>query len=578
MILHYFQKRFALSQKGANDLFKGVIFTTLLNIALMLPAAFTYFFLKDYLTPLLEPGTSSIHGIGFYIGLALFLGIIMYLIARIQYWSTYTKIYDESATRRISLAEKLRKLPLAFFGEKNLSDLTATIMDDSTQLEQTFSHAIPQLIASFLSVTLIGIGLFFFNWQLALALLWVVPVALLIIAITKRKMLQKHYELYKTKRDVSENIQGGLENIQEIKAYNLHKNYTDKLDNQLNILEKTLINSELIVGSFLNISYIILKLGIATVLITGVILVANHSVDLFTFLIFLILGASIYNPITEVFNHLAVLIHLDIRINRMKEMENMPTQQGKTTFKPKHFDITFKNVSFEYESNKRVIDHLSFTAHQGETTALIGPSGGGKSTTAKLAARFWDIQKGTILLGGEDISKIDPETLLQYYSVVFQDVVLFNTSILENIRMGNKSASDQEVYHVAKLAQCDAFIQALPNKYETRIGENGDNLSGGERQRISIARALLKDAPIVLLDEATASLDVENETKIQKALSALIQNKTVLIIAHRMRTVANADKIIVLSKGAIIESGSPQELLEQKGWFYHTQTCQANTQ
>jgi ATP-binding cassette subfamily B protein len=563
----FVQKKLALSKKGAKDFIKGTLCTTLLNIALMLPAVFIFLFLEEYLAKVLDPSATITHGYGYYILLGLGFMAVLFIVAMIQYKSTYTTIYEESANRRISLAEKLRKLPLAFFGEKNLSDLTSTIMNDNTDLEHTFSHTVPQLFASIISIGLIAVGLFFYNWQLSLALFWVVPFASAILIIAKRKIDKENKKGYKSKRDVSEAIQEGLDTIQEIKSYNQEGVYIKGLDSTINVYERRLISGELLTGVFVNSSAAFLKLGLASVVIVGANMVATGATSLFVYFIFLMISASIYNPINEVFNNLAALLYLNVRINRMNEMQAMPIQQGKTDFSPSNYDIEFKNVSFAYEEGKQVLQNVSFTAKQGEITALIGPSGGGKSTSAKLAARFWDIDKGTITMGGQDIGEIEPETLLKNYSVVFQDVVLFNASIMDNIRLGRHGATDEEVLHAARLAQCGEFVSKMPEGYHTVIGENGDTLSGGERQRISIARALLKNAPIVLLDEATASLDVENETKIQAGISELIRNKTVLIIAHRMRTVANADKIVVLENGNVAESGTPDELKQQKGIF-----------
>lgn len=566
-MLNIIKKRFALSTKGAKDFCKGVFFTTILDIALMLPAVFVFLFLEDYLQPILNPSSSVLHGVTYYIIVGLIFIVAMYIIAVIQYRSTYTTVYDESANRRISLAEKLRKLPLAFFGEKNLSDLTATIMDDCTDLEHTFSHAVPQLLASLISITLIAIGMFFYNWQLTLALFWVVPLALAIILISKKKISKDFKSSYLDKRAVSEQIQEGLDTIQEIKSYNQEDDYLKTLDEKIDQYERRQTKGELLTGVFVNGSQSILRLGLASVIIVGANLLATGTVDLFTYLIFMVIGSRIYGPVSEVLNNLAALFYLDVRIKRMNEMEALPIQQGDTNFHPTDYNIVFNNVDFSYESGKQVLKNVSFTARQGEITALVGPSGSGKSTAAKLTARFWDIQSGEILLGGQNISGIEPETLLKNYSVVFQDVALFNASIMDNIRIGKRDATDDEVMRAARLAQCDEFVTRMPQGYSTIIGENGETLSGGERQRVSIARALLKDAPIVLLDEATASLDVENETKIQAGISALVRNKTVLIIAHRMRTVANADKIVVLVNGQVVETGTPEELKKKKGIF-----------
>ena len=563
-MIEVIKRRFALSTKGAKDFCKGVFFTTLLDIVLMLPAVFVFLFLEEYLRPVFQPSVSVTHGILYYSILGIIFMIVMYIFAVLQYRSTYTTVYDESANRRISLAEKLRKLPLAFFGEKNLSDLTATIMDDCTDLEHTFSHAVPQLFASIISILLITVGMAFYNWQLTIALFWVVPLAAAILLFSKKEIQKSNESNYLNKRMVTEHIQEGLDTIQEIKSYNQERDYLEKLDASIDTYEKVLTRNELVLGILVNGSQSVLKLGLASVIIVGANLLASGTIDLFTYLIFMVIGSRVYAPISEVMNNIAALFYLDVRISRMNEMEALPVQHGTTDFTPKGYDIEFQQVDFAYEQGKQILKNLSFTARQGEKTALVGPSGSGKSTAARLAARFWDIQSGKITLGGQDISRIDPETLLTNYSVVFQEVVLFNASIMDNIRIGKRDATDEEVRRVARLAQCDEFVTKMPQGYQTIIGENGETLSGGERQRISIARALLKDAPIVLLDEATASLDVENETKIQAGISELVRNKTVLIIAHRMRTVANADKIVVLENGSVAEMGTPDELKKKK--------------
>jgi ATP-binding cassette subfamily B protein len=566
-MLNIIKKRFALSTKGAKDFYKGALFTILLDIALMLPAVFAFLFLDDYLRPAFNPSASVAHGVMYYLLLGAAFMLVMFIIAVLQYRSTYTTVYEESAGRRISLAEKLRKLPLAFFGEKNLSDLTATIMQDCTDLEHEFSHSVPQLFASIVTIALIAAGMFFYNWQLSLALFWVAPVALAIILLAKKQMSKDFKRNYQDRRNVTEHIQEGLDTIQEIKSYNQENDYLEKLNTKIKAYEKSQLKGELLTGVFVNGAQSILKLGLASVIITGAMLLASGSVDVFTYLIFMVIGSRIYAPVGEVMSNIAVLVYLDVRIGRMTEMETLPVQQGTTVFNPENYDIEFKEVDFSYESGRQVLRKASFTVRQGEITALVGPSGSGKSTAARLAARFWDIRSGKITLGGQDISKVEAETLLKNYSVVFQDVILFNTSVMDNIRIGKRDATDEEILRAAGLAQCDEFVTKMPQGYHTVIGENGDTLSGGERQRISIARALLKDAPIVLLDEATASLDVENETKIQAGISELVRNKTVLIIAHRMRTVANADKIVVLDNGSVVETGSPDELKKQNGLF-----------
>ena len=563
-MIKYFQNRFALSEKGAKDLRRGIAFSTLLNLALMLPPSYLFLFLMEYLEADSRIGQ---HTLWFYVLLAVVLMCVMFFISRWQYDSTYTTIYDESAQRRISLAEKLRRLPLAFFGERNLSDLTSTIMEDCTSLEQIFSHAVPQLFASVLSMLIIAVSLFFYDWRLAVALFWVVPMALGTLLLARRMMDKSFERNYHIKRSVTEQVQEGLECVQEIKSYNGEAEYNQRFDSKLKAYEKELINGELVAGSFVNLSAMLLKLGMPTVIVAGAWLLQRGDVSIFVYLAFLLISAMVYNPIQEVCNNLAILTFLDVRINRMKEMEAMPEQEGSKEVKMDNYDIEFRNVSFAYETEKQVLHNVSFTAKQGEVTALVGPSGGGKSTTAKLAARFWDIDGGKILLGGNDIAHIDPETLLRNYAVVFQDVLLFNASVSDNIRIGKRDATDEEVRRVAQLAQCDDFISRMPQGYDTVIGENGETLSGGERQRISIARALLKDAPVILLDEATASLDAENETKIQAGISELVQGKTVIIIAHRMRTVRNADHIVVLGGGTVIEQGTPEDLMAKGGEF-----------
>lgn len=563
-MIKYFQNRFALSEKGVKDLRRGIAFSTLLNLALMLPPSYLFLFLMEYLE---ADSCIGQHTLWFYVLLAVVLMCVMFFISRWQYDSTYTTIYNESAQRRIGLAEKLRRLPLAFFGERNLSDLTSTIMEDCTSLEQIFSHAVPQLFASVLSMLIIAVSLFFYDWRLAAALFWVVPLALATLLLARRMMDRSFKQNYRVKRSVTELVQEGLECIQEIKSYNGEAEYNRSFDNRLKAYEKELVNGELVAGSFVNLSAMLLKLGMPTVIVAGAWMLQHGDVSIFVYLAFLLISAMVYNPIQDVCNNLAILAFLDVRINRMKEMEAMPEQEGSKEVKMDNYDIEFRNVSFAYETEKQVLHNVSFTAKQGEVTALVGPSGGGKSTTAKLAARFWDIDGGKILLGGNDIAHIDPETLLRNYAVVFQDVLLFNASVSDNIRIGKRDATDEEVRRVAQLAQCDDFINRMPNGYDTIIGENGETLSGGERQRISIARALLKDAPVILLDEATASLDAENETKIQAGISELIQGKTVIIIAHRMRTVRNADHIVVLGGGTVIEQGAPEDLMAKGGEF-----------
>ena len=560
----YFQNRFALSEKGAKDLQRGILFSTLLNMALMLPPTYLFLFLMEYVGWHHGPQQPSLW---LYLLLAAGLAAVMFVVSRWQYDSTYTTVYNESAQRRISMAEKLRRLPLAFFGERNLSDLTSTIMEDCTQLEQTFSHAIPQMFASVLSMLAIAVSLFCYDWRLALALFWVVPLGGGVLLLARRRLDRTFEHLYRVKRGVTEQVQEGLECVQEIKSYNGEKDFCRSFDKRLKSYERELEKHELAASVFINLSAVLLKLGLPSVILAGAWMLQRGEVTVFVYLAFLIVAAMVYNPIQDVYNNFVVLAFLDVRINRMKEIEAMPVQAGSQGLTISNYDIEFRNVSFAYEACKQVLHNVSFTARQGEVTALVGPSGGGKSTTARLAARFWDIDGGQILLGGCDIATIDPEELLKSYAIVFQDVLLFNASIADNIRIGRRNATDEEVQRVARLAQCDDFIGRMPQGYDTIIGENGETLSGGERQRISIARALLKDAPVILLDEATASLDAENETKIQSGISELVRNKTVIIIAHRMRTVLGADHIVVLDAGTVAEQGTPAELIAKQGEF-----------
>ena len=560
------ERRFALSPTGARDLKRGILYSTLLNLTFILPSVFVFFFFSDFLRPAFGRGEAK-YGWQLYLILALAFTLVTAVISYLQYSSTFMAVYRESADRRIRVAEKLRRLPLSFFGRHDLSDLTSTVMADNTELEHTFSHAVPQLFASIISVVLITLSLCFYDWRLSVALLAPLPLVVLIVLVTRRMLRGRFQESYRLKRQVTEDIQQGLENIREIKAYRGEQAYLRALDHSLNILEEEMIRDELLASVCMNASVVLLRLGLAFVAILGASLLQAGTLDLMAYLVFLVFGSSVYIPIEEVLNYSILLSYLDVRISRMRQIEEMPVQTGKAEVTIRRYDIAFDHVSFAYESGREVLHDISFTARQGEVTALVGPSGGGKSTIAKLAARFWDIEEGRITLGGRDISQIDPEALLAHFAIVFQDVVLFNASVMDNIRIGRSGATDEEVIEAARLARCEEFVSQLPEGYDTLIGENGQKLSGGERQRISIARALLKDAPVILLDEATASLDVENETLLQQGISELVRDKTVLIIAHRMRTIRRADQVIVLREGRITESGSPEELLAQGGDF-----------
>ena len=563
---NWIKNRFVLSDEGTKTFIKGVFWTTWHYLSLMLPLSFVFLFLKEFMAKMQNPSAEP-QNFWIYIVIAVVIYLVMYFIYALSYDSTYESVYSECKKRRITLAEKLRKLPLAFFGKKDLSDLTSTIMNDVNALEMIFSHAVPEIFAVAAMLVICAVALIIYNPLMAAALLWVAPFAGLLIYLSRKLQFKNFKHTYNAARVITEDIQESLENIQEIKSYCEEESVSKALDDHSKFYEKSQIKGEFMSGVILNGAQIFLKLGLASVLIFGSILLAQDKLSVFDYLVYIVCASTIYSPIYLVLNNMTELFFLDVRLKRFKEMDDMEIQRGSTKFEPADYDIEFKNVDFYYNEEKQVLKKASFTAKQGEITALVGPSGSGKTTAAKLAARFWDIQGGTITLGDEDISRIDPETLLKNFSIVFQDVVLFNASIRDNIRIGKRDATDEEILRAAKLANCDDFVQKLPQGYDTVIGENGDTLSGGERQRISIARAILKDAPIVLLDEATASLDVENESKIQQSISELVQNKTVIIIAHRMRTIANADKVVVLQNGQVVETGSPAELKAKGGLF-----------
>lgn len=557
------QHKYALSEQGAKDMIKAFVSVTISDIVLMFPVGMLYFLVKDYMG-----GTLGGRG-GFYLAGSLICLALIAITTYIQYNATFFATYVESGVRRITLAEKLRKIPLSFFGKKDLSDLTSTIMADCATMETVSSHVIPELIGACISTALVALSLFFFDWRMALAALWVLPVSFLIVGCSGKVQNSLSRKQMKLKMDCADGIQEGLETVRDLCANNAQDDYMKGLDKKIKAVEKHAIVTELGMAVFVASAQMILKLGIATVALTGGILLAKGSIDVLTFFMFLLVVSRIYDPMQISLQNLAAMISANIQSERLDEILSHEIQTGTDQLSHKGYDITFSNVRFSYDRKESVLKDVTFTAKQGEVTALIGPSGGGKTTVSRLAARFWDIEKGKITVGGMDISKINPETLMSLYSIVFQDVTLFNNTIMENIRIGRQDATDEEVIVAAKLAHCDEFAQKLPDGWQTMIGENGSELSGGERQRISIARAFLKDAPIILLDEATASLDVDNETLIQEALSKLIRNKTVLIIAHRMRTVANADKIVVLKDGVVAEEGTPDELSGKDGIYHH---------
>lgn len=570
-MIKFLMKKYALSRQGAKDLIIATISCVVHNLTLMLPVSLLYLLVSD-----LMGGSVPQNHLWIYI-VGMVAAVLLILFSyRWVYGATYYATYKESSVRRISLAEKLRKLPLSFFGKRDLSDLTTTIMADCTTLEQSFSHWIPEFFGSMISTVIIAVCLFIFDWRMALAALWVLPVSLAIVAFSGK--VQNYFTRRQTeaKLAVADGIQEALETMRDLKSNNAEEKYLKGLDKKIDLQEKRMIASELGGALFVVPAGMILKLGIGTVALVGGMLLANNAITVLTFFMYLLVVSRLYDPLSSSLQNLAAIISTNIPIERMNEIENYPVQPGTAELKTNGYDIVFDNVSFAYNTGEQVLSGVSFTARQGEVTALIGPSGGGKSTAAKLAARFWDADSGKITLGGTDVKTVDPEKLLSAYSIVFQDVTLFNNTVMENIRIGRQNATDEEVLAAAREAQCDEFVEKLPEGYQTMIGENGSALSGGERQRISIARALLKDSPVILLDEATASLDAENETHIQRAISRLVKGKTVLIIAHRMRTVEGADKLVLLKDGKVAEQGSPEELLA-KGGIY-AKMCQLQQQ
>lgn len=570
-MLNFIMKKYALSRQGAKDLVIATISCMVHNLTLMLPVSLLYLLVSDLYAGGVPQGHLWIYIVGMVAAVLLIL-----FSYRWVYGATYYATYKESSVRRISLAEKLRKLPLSFFGKRDLSDLTTTIMADCTTLEQSFSHWIPEFFGSMISTVIIAVCLFIFDWRMALAALWVLPVSLAIVAFSGK--VQNYFTRRQTeaKLAVADGIQEALETMRDLKSNNAEEKYLKGLDKKIDLQEKRMIASELGGALFVVPAGMILKLGIGTVALVGGMLLANNAITVLTFFMYLLVVSRLYDPLSSSLQNLAAIISTNIPIERMNEIENYPVQPGTAELRTHGYDIVFDNVSFAYNTGEQVLSGVSFTAKQGEVTALIGPSGGGKSTAAKLAARFWDADSGKITLGGTDVKTVDPEKLLSAYSIVFQDVTLFNNTVMENIRIGRQGATDEEVLAAAREAQCDEFVEKLPEGYQTMIGENGSALSGGERQRISIARALLKDSPVILLDEATASLDAENETHIQRAISRLVKGKTVLIIAHRMRTVEGADKLVLLKDGKVAEQGSPEELLA-KGGIY-AKMCQLQQQ
>ena len=564
--MKFLREKYALSEQGAKDLFKGILYSVLAYISLMLPVALLAYVISAFLAPLLGEGTGTNNVFGYVIVGIVILAVI-FVMHYLQYTITYMGTYEESERRRITLAEKLRTLPLRFFQEHDLSDLTSTIMGDCSGFEHAFSHTVPQFWGSIISTAIVCVALLIYDWRMGLALLWGAPVAFAIVLLSRKLQEKQGKKHMSAKLALADGIQECLETVQDIKACNQEEAYLRKLDEKMDAAEKAQISSEMVSASLVTTGQMILRLGLATVIVVGNGLMLQEQTTLFSYILFLIAASRLYDPLSGAMSNMAELFAVDLQVNRLKAIQNYKEEDKQKEYQTNGYDVTFDHVKFSYEPGKPVLKDVTFTAKQGQVTALVGPSGGGKSTVANLAAGFYDADGGTIRLGGTDIAPIDSVSMMKDFSVVFQNVVLFNNTIMENIRVGRKNATDQEVMEAAKAAKCQEFIEKLPDGYNTVIGENGSTLSGGECQRLSIARALLKDAPVILLDEATASLDVDNETEIQEAISRLVKGKTVLVIAHRMRTVENADQIIVLDGGVVAEQGTHEELMKKDGLY-----------
>ena len=564
-MVSYFMKRYAMSEKGAINLKKAILSHTLVNLTKLFAPIIAFMFLFQYigiLKGIESYNFTSVH----YMALIVVMMIVMFLIARWDYVRLYTNVYNESASSRIDLAERLKKLPLSYFGKRDLADLAETMMNDMNLYETIFSHAVPHIYSTAISTSVIALMLIIYNWKLALAALWVIPISILIIFLSKKSQKKIVQSWIDDNRKVFDDLQEKIEQIEQIKSYNLEERMLNDFFEKLNKSTKQKTKGEVVTGTLTGIATAILKLGIISVAVIGVNMLMAGEINILVYIAFLMLTTSIYLPIEGIITFMSIIVMLDAVVGRIKEIKTMPIQEGKNQMNIKNYDIEFNDVHFGYDDHS-VINGVSFTAKQGEITALIGSSGSGKTTLTKLAARFWDVDKGEIRIGGEDVSDVDPDVLLKNFSIVFQDVTLFNSSIKDNIRIGKKGATDEEIVRAAKIARCYEFIDKMPEGIDTIIGENGQRLSGGERQRISIARAILKDAPIILLDEATASLDVENESLIQEALSELIKDKTVMVIAHRLRMIRNADKIILLNAGKIEAMGTDNELCKNSKYY-----------
>ena len=559
-----FQRKYAITDQGVKNAKKGAFWTVIVNLVVMGGMGILYLFMNTLIGTLTDG--APLPGPALFLGLVIAFVILSFVTHLQQYHATYGLVYNEVKSTRLSLAERLRKLPLGYFGKRDLADLTETLMGDVNRMEHVWSHVLGYLYGAYISTAIIAVCLLVYDWRLTIACLWGVPVAFGLLFGTRKISARASERTKQAAIRVSDGIQEALENVREIRATNQEVRYLAGLNQKIDDHEKVTIQGELGTGIFVNAASVIMRLGVATTILAGASLIVSGQIDFMLLFLFLLVITRVYAPFDQSLALIAELFVSQVSADRMNEIYNTPTAEGVERFQPKGHDIVFDHVGFAYDK-KKVLDGVNFTAREGEVTALVGPSGSGKSTCARLAARLWDVTEGTIRVGDVDISTVDPEALLTDYSMVFQDVVLFDDTVMENIRLGKRGATDEEVRAAAEAANCGEFIRRLPQGYDTPIGENGAKLSGGERQRISIARALLKNAPIVLLDEATASLDVENETKVQGALSRLLAGKTVLVIAHRMRTVAGADHIVVLENGHVAEQGTPAELMERGGLY-----------